>query len=233
MPGRTIAIGDIHGCSAALAALLDAIEPGPNDTVVTLGDYIDRGPDSRGVIEQLIALGQRCRLIALMGNHEEMLLGALGDQGMLRGWLSCGGVEMLASYGFRPTGEARRFLGDLLPREHWAFLTRLRGYHETDSHLFVHAGYHPHLPMDQQPAEALRWQFTERHWAKAHFSGKIAIVGHTPQRTGEVLDLGFLKCIDTHCHAGKWLTALEVPSGKTWQASPQGELRSGPGRHEE
>ncbi len=74
MPGRTIAIGDIHGCADALATLIAAIEPGPDDLVVTLGDYIDRGPDSRGTIELLIALAGRCRLVPILGNHDQMLL---------------------------------------------------------------------------------------------------------------------------------------------------------------
>ena len=76
MPTRTIAIGDIHGCSAALDALLDAIRPRPEDTIVTLGDYINRGPDTRGVLDRLIDLGRRCRLVPLLGNHEQMLLEA-------------------------------------------------------------------------------------------------------------------------------------------------------------
>ena len=76
---RTIAIGDIHGCSAALDALLEAIRPRPEDCIVTLGDYINRGPDSRGVIERLIELKDRCRLVPLLGNHEEMLFEALAD----------------------------------------------------------------------------------------------------------------------------------------------------------
>jgi serine/threonine protein phosphatase 1 len=63
MAGRTIAIGDIHGCAAALAALVEVIRPGPDDTLVMLGDYIDRGPDSRGVLDQLIALAGRCQLV--------------------------------------------------------------------------------------------------------------------------------------------------------------------------
>src|SRR5262249_47793301 len=79
MAGRTIAIGDIHGCPDALAALLDAVAPGREDTVVTLGDYIDRGPDSRRVLDRLIALAGRCRLVPLLGNHEEALLSALCD----------------------------------------------------------------------------------------------------------------------------------------------------------
>ena len=76
----TIAIGDIHGCSAALDALLDAIRPRPEDTIVTLGDYINRGPDSRGVLDRLIDLGRRCRLVPLLGNHDQMLLEARSGQ---------------------------------------------------------------------------------------------------------------------------------------------------------
>ena len=75
--GRTIAIGDIHGCSAALAALVRAIDPTPADLLVFLGDYIDRGPDSRGVVEQVIALGKRCAVVPLLGSHEETVLAAL------------------------------------------------------------------------------------------------------------------------------------------------------------
>src|SRR5262249_57774024 len=84
MTERTIAIGDIHGCSAALAALVRAIEPTESDTLVFLGDYIDRGPDSRGVVEQVIALGERCTVVPLLGNHEEVMLAALEGQSELR-----------------------------------------------------------------------------------------------------------------------------------------------------
>jgi len=91
MAGRTIAIGDIHGCPDALAAVLDAVAPVREDTVVTLGDYIDRGPDSRGVLVQLLALAGRCRLVPLLGNHEEALLDALRDKGAPRRWLLLAG----------------------------------------------------------------------------------------------------------------------------------------------
>ena len=74
MRSRTIAIGDIHGCSVALDALLEAIRPRPADYVVTLGDYINRGPDSRGVIERLIELENQCRLVPLLGNHDQTKL---------------------------------------------------------------------------------------------------------------------------------------------------------------
>jgi serine/threonine protein phosphatase 1 len=225
MAGRTIAIGDVHGCSAALAALVEAIAPDGGDTVVCLGDYIDRGPDSRGVIEQLLALGRRCRLVPLKGNHEEMLLVGLYNRQVLRLWLESGGMEMLASYGFTREAAPWQNWVEAIPREHWQFLTGCRSYHETDTHLFVHAGCDPDLPMDQQSAEALRWQFIDARKARPHCSGKSVVCGHTPQRSGEVLDLGFLVCIDTNCHAGKWLTALDVASGQTWQADQKGRLR--------
>lgn len=77
MTERIIAIGDIHGCAKALKTLVDAIQPTEQDTLVFLGDYIDRGPESRGVIEQVMALGNHCTVVPLLGNHEEMLLGAL------------------------------------------------------------------------------------------------------------------------------------------------------------
>ena len=88
---RTIAIAEIHGCLQALDAILRAIGPQPDDTIVALGDYIDRGPDSRGVVEQMLKLAKECRLVPLMGNHEIMLLDAL-DRGYYdSGWLMCGG----------------------------------------------------------------------------------------------------------------------------------------------
>ncbi len=102
MASRTIAIGDVHGCLDALVALIDAIEPGPEDTLVTLGDHIDRGPDSCGVLDRLIALSGLCRLVPLMGDHEEMLIDALDDTTTLRKWLTCGGVETFRSYGWAP-----------------------------------------------------------------------------------------------------------------------------------
>jgi serine/threonine protein phosphatase 1 len=227
VPGRTIAIGDIHGCSLALRVLLDAINPRPEDILVPLGDYIDRGPDSRGVLDQVIALRVRCTVVPLLGNHEEMLLAALKDRTALRLWLSCGGLEAVASYSTRlrpPTHPDS--LVSLIPEEHLFFLQSCRPYYQTDTHIFVHAGYVPERPLEEQPAEVLRWQSLNNQAVRPHCSGKIAIVGHTPQRSREILDLGILKCIDTFCHGGGWLTALEVRTGQVWQTNERGELRS-------
>jgi serine/threonine protein phosphatase 1 len=223
--GRTIAIGDIHGCSDALAALLGAVQPGPADTVVPLGDLIDRGPNSRRVLDELIALAKRCRLIPLLGDHEEMLLNAFGDTVGLEKWLRCGGTETLHSYG-RASDALPIWLADSIPQPHQAFMHGCRPYYETATHLFVHGGFVPELPMEQQPGLALRWRVTDAGTAKPHCSGKVALVGHTPQRSGKVLNLGFLVCIDTNCARGGWLTALETGTGTIWQADQKGRVRT-------
>lgn len=215
--GRTIAVGDIHGCSLALRGLLAAIGPRPGDLVIPLGDYIDHGPDSRGVIDQLLALTHRCRVVPLLGNHEQMLLGVLVGRPPF-GWLERGGKATLDSYGF--VGNPAMF-----PADHLAFLHQCRSYYETETHFFVHAGYRADLPLDRQPTRALFWEFLNERPPEAHASGKVAVVGHTPQADGEVLDIGFLKCIDTGCHQGGWLTALDVESGQVWQADARGRLR--------
>jgi serine/threonine protein phosphatase 1 len=224
MAGRTIAIGDIHGCAAALRALLELVAPGADDTVVCVGDYIDRGPDSKGVLELLLELGNHCCLVPLLGNHEEMLLACLADRAALRTWLTCGGVQTLLSYGWAAGGPRRR-LADLIPQAHRDFVADCGSWYETGTHLFVHAGYVPDLPMDQQPPAALRWRVTDARTATPHCCGKVAVVGHTPQRSGEVLDLGFLVCIDTNCYRGGWLTALDVDTGQVWQTDQNGRSR--------
>ena len=81
--------------------------------------------------------------------------------------------------------------------------------------------------MNQQPWRALLWEELQVARAAPHHSGRTVVVGHTPQQNGEILDLGFLKCIDTFCHGGGWLTALEVNSGYFWQANEQGTSRTG------
>src|SRR5436305_8029178 len=107
-----------------------------------LGDYIDRGPHSRGVLDYLISLSHRCRLVPLLGNHEEALLDALRDKEHLRRWLTLGGADTLRSYGW-VAGGPRRAQADWFPKPHRDFLATCRPYHETPTHLFPHAGYVP------------------------------------------------------------------------------------------
>lgn len=215
---RVLAIGDIHGHTAALRALLDAIAPQAEDIVITLGDYIDRGPDVPGAIETLLDLEKRCRLTPLLGNHEEILLQLCNGEPGMADWLAYGGLETLAAYDCTDPAE--------IPQEHIAFFRRCVDYFETQTHFFVHACYFPHLPLAEQPADILRWQSLRRIRPMMHISGKTAIVGHTAQKDGEILDLGHLKCIDTYCYGGKWLTALEPETGRVWQFDPQGHPRT-------
>lgn len=218
MPDRVIAIGDIHGFWDALAALLEAIEPDPSDTIVTLGDYLDRGPQSPQVLEGLIALGERCRLVPILGNHDEMVRDLYHGCPGVEAWLSYGGRQTLAAYGCRHPSE--------LPEEHIDYLESCLPYYETDTHFFLHASYLADVPLPDQPTEVTRWQSIRYEQPGPHISGKIAVVGHTAQREGEILDLGHLLCIDTCCYCGKWLTALDVTTGQVWQASPDGKLRA-------
>lgn len=218
MSNRTIAVGDIHGCSAALESLLERIAPGPADTIVTLGDYVDRGPDSRGVLERLIALGDRCRLVPLLGNHDLMLLQACDGSHPTTILGGMGGQATLASYGPGAT------FADI-PEAHIAFLRGCRDYYETPTHIFVHASYWPDLPMAEQPETALRWESLRDGVPGPHVSGKTVIVGHTSQKTGEVLDLGYLLCIDTFCYGGGWLTALDAETREVWQTDRDGRPR--------
>jgi serine/threonine protein phosphatase 1 len=97
--------------------------------------------------------------------------------------------------------------------------------HETDTHIFVHANYYPDLPMADQPVGMLRWETLRDMTPGRHVSGKTAIVGHTSQKGGEILDLGHLICIDTYCYGGGWLTALDVNTEEVWQANQSGEVR--------
>lgn len=216
MAARTIAIGDIHGCATALQQLVQEIQPQPEDLIVPLGDFVDRGPDSRQVLDQLIELDRQCQLVPLLGNHEIMMLQALANLESLSFWLQCGGMATVESYGG----------GMDIPESHIAFIQRCCRYVEIQDYLFVHANYDPELPLDQQPDRLLFWEHVIRNAPAPHRSGKTAIVGHTPQTTGEVLDLGHLICIDTYCIGDGWLTALEVNSRQLWQVSKQGEVRS-------
>jgi serine/threonine protein phosphatase 1 len=213
---RIIAIGDIHGCLDALVALLAGLEPTAEDRLILLGDYVDRGPDSCGVLDRLLELERQCELVPLLGNHELMMMRGLLDPRERQFWLHYGGQETLDSYGNNL---------DEIPPSHLEFLGRCRASYETESHLFIHANYLPDLPIDRQPEEIHFWAHLNASPPPPHESGKTVIVGHTPQYSGDVLDYGYLKCVDTHCFGGGWLTALDVESGEVWQTTQSGSLR--------
>jgi serine/threonine protein phosphatase 1 len=223
MAGRTVAIGDIHGCAAALRALLDAIAPGPDDWIVPLGDLVNRGPDSRGVLDLLIDLRRRCRVTPILGNHDEMFLRLWELNAVPSAWLAMGGGATLDSY-----GPARNF--DLVPLAHVDFVRSFAAAIETPGHLLLHAQYEPELPLEATPGETLRWASLRDRVPGPHASGKRAIVGHTSQKDGAILDRGHLVCIDTFCQGGGWLTALDVTTCEVWQADRAGRLRAKPAK---
>lgn len=208
--GRLIAVGDIHGCLRQLKLVLEAINPQPEDVFVFLGDFVDRGPDSKGVIDEVINLGKICTVYPICGNHEEMVLGAFaGGPSDHHFWCKFGGIEMLASYG---VNQAKN-----LPGEHLYFISKCFDYIETEDFIFVHAGCDHNAPPDRQSGDKLRWnKFPDE--PKPHISGKTVICGHTVHP--KILNLGFLMCIDTGCgviQTGR-LTAIDVKSGRVWQA---------------
>ncbi len=222
---RILAIGDIHGCLLQFNELLAAVKPTGEDLVVTLGDYVDRGPDSKGVLDRLIELRKSgMRLVCLRGNHEVLMLNArAGGRGERANWLSVGGLQTLGSYGNTP-GKAGTL--ENVPDEHWEFLDYdLLEYYETDRFIFVHAGVHCDRDMDEQSETMLYWEFLKD--SMRHQSRKTVICGHTSQRSGEVKVVPGAACIDTFAYGGGWLTCLDVENEKYLQVNALGKLREG------
>jgi len=197
------AIGDIHGCLDPLRRIIAQIRLSETDEVIFLGDYIDRGPDSMGVMDYLLTLSGRYTF--LMGNHERMFLDFL--QGKERAlFLYNGGTATLDSY-----GGLRR-----IPAPHLAFLDRLRLYHETPEYFFVHAGIRPEIPFQAQDERDLLW-IREEFYAYAGRFPKTVVFGHTPMR--EALIEADRIGIDTACVYGNKLTCLILPSRDVIQVS--------------
>jgi serine/threonine protein phosphatase 1 len=238
---RILAIGDIHGCSLAFDALLEAVKPGPDDLLITLGDYIDRGPDAKKVTEHLVALRKELDIVCLAGNHEEMVLEWRDkDHGATLTWWSNGGLATLRSYCqgdegwllemfwksyFSPETEAYHAAAcDLIPPEHWEFFENCIDWYETAEHIFVHGQVNPLLEMAEQSQHVLHWARFDST-ARPHQSGKKVICAHTPQYDGRPADIGHAVCIDTYVYGGQWLTCLEVGSGRYYQANYLGDTR--------
>lgn len=197
-----------------------AIPIAADDLLITLGDYIDRGPGTKEVVAWLIARYATGTLIPLRGNHEVMMFAAMEGTLSLSSWLRFGGDKVLTSYSGSAAGTFRD-----IPRDHLRFLREeLRPYHETSTHLFVHAAVDSQLPIDRQSDETLYWERFET--ILPHISGKKVICGHTSQRSGLPNDRGHAICLDTWVYGDGWLTCLDVASGQFWQANQRGEFRT-------
>lgn len=214
---RLLAIGDIHGCSTALKTLCETVQIRPDDTVVILGDCMNRGPDTKNVVETLLDLGTRANLVVLMGNHEQMWLRALNCKEEEAEWKACGGETTLKSYGVSSAHE--------LPARHQDFFREGLKFHEDEKHFFVHANADAYVPLESQTDDVLLW----RHLSTApsrHISGKTMICGHTPQANGLPRHWGTAICIDTNIQDGGWLTCLDVRRNVYWQANEKGQKRA-------
>jgi serine/threonine protein phosphatase 1 len=217
------AVGDIHGRSDLLADLLaeieaDAAESGlARRTLVFLGDYMDRGPDSRGVVEMLISnLPQGFDAYFLKGNHEAMLLDFLRDPSHLKLWLVNGGDATLRSYGVDVDGLHRQraapetwreAYASALPYSHRRFLEDLNLIVSFGDYLFVHAGVRPGVPLDAQDPGDLVWIRGDFLHSKESF-GKMVVHGHTPVPVAEICDNRI--DIDTGAVFSGRLTALRL-----------------------
>jgi len=204
---KTFVIGDIHGCHGALIKLLGQLAVDPReDCVIFLGDYIDRGPDSKAVVDEVLRLRKQLRhCITLMGNHEEMLLRFLaGHERQL--FPRVGGRETLASYGVHEPYD--RHALRKIPDEHCRFFEELLTCWEDDNYIYVHAGLQPGVHLSQQPREWLLWA-REDYLGSDYDFGKPVVSGHTPCRQPRVEKNKLI--IDTGAVYGGRLTCLVLP----------------------
>ena len=228
-PGeRVYAIGDIHGRADCLDRLLAEIDAdsdarGPVDrtTIVFLGDFVDRGSDSRGVVERAMALADQRNCVFIMGNHEEIMIRAWeGDVQVARLFHQIGGRETVISYGVGPSDYDRadlpdlvRMVADRVPVSHIAFIRRMVDHHVIGDYTFVHAGIRPGVALDDQQGSDLRWIRREFLESRRDF-GTVVVHGHTV--VPEVEQLPNRIGIDTGAYASGRLTALGLEGEQQW-----------------
>lgn len=179
---RKFAISDIHGCNDTFQRLLEKLQLTQGDELYLLGDYIDRGPDSKGVLDTIFLLQQQGLSVqCLRGNHEQMMLDALGgvDEEELDIWLSNGGIEALESY--KINGKIN------IPEEHYTFFENLDLYFEIDQYILVHAGLNFNMLLPYADEDAMLWI---RDWYddlnRSWLGDRIIVHGHTPMPKEEI-----------------------------------------------
>lgn len=212
MTDKIVAIGDVHGCVKSLKALWEKLKPFEDYLHIFIGDYIDRGPDSKGVVDFLLDVKNDRKTVFLRGNHELMLLEAY-EAGSARNWMLNGGKTTLESYGKNAS------ITDI-PAEHIDFYKETRLYYETDDYFFVHAGIPPSMSIEQSKEDMSAHDYFL--WGRDHLNAfappweKTVIFGHTPQpfpiqQRGMIgIDTG---CVYSRAGLGK-LTALRLPEVK-------------------
>ena len=219
---KIICIGDVHGEIHKLKNLFEKLSFTKNDTIVFLGDYIDRGEDSKGVIDFVLSLKDKCNLVTLKGNHEMFALdslkfteGQMSKKNMFHSWMANGGVACLRSY--HRDGLYMDKPDEIIEEmfiDHGDFFNNLKLTYETDNHIFVHG----HLAHEQDVEDQEEWQCI---WGRfndiyPHKSGKTVVCGHSVQRDGVAND-GFRICIDTGSFlTDGYITAMIIDGAKEY-----------------
>jgi serine/threonine protein phosphatase 1 len=221
---RIYAIGDVHGRADLLGRVFSRIDadlatyPDCHPLQVFLGDYIDRGPSSRAVLDLLIARSRTHEIVCLKGNHDNYVLDFLQNPAVLSDWRQLGGLETLMSYGLKPSMKAdvaeqlelAKGLAASLPKTHRDFLHRLSASFTCGDFFFVHAGVKPGVPLERQREEDLLWIRDEFLRCEDDF-GKIIVHGHTPVREPDIRQNRIN--IDTGAYATGQLTCLIIENG--------------------
>ncbi|NND49987.1 MAG: serine/threonine protein phosphatase [Rhizobiales bacterium] len=223
LPAGTVvhAVGDVHGRSDLLDEVFSRIDrdradyPDHKAIEIYLGDYVDRGPDSSGVVDRLIARSRDREVELLRGNHDAFFVEMLGDAKRLEHWEQLGGVQTMLSYGIKlranltPQGHERmhREWCTAVPQSHRAFFAGLRNSLTIGDYFFVHAGIRPGIALDRQSADDLLWIREEFHRSKSDH-GKMVVHAHSPVEAPEFH--GNRINIDTKAYASGVLTCLRL-----------------------
>ena len=202
---KTFIVGDIHGCLDMLKRLMDKIAWSQDkDTLIFLGDYIDRGENPKGVVNYILDLTRRSsRVECLKGNHEAMFLDFLSGKNREM-FLVNGGWKTLESYGPYGSQDGE----SSIPSDHMAFFESLKLYIELDEYYIVHAGFKPDLVVEKQTEDDMLWIRTSFIYSDYDF-GKKVVFGHTPFNEPLIMEnkIG----LDTGAVYGNRLTCLELP----------------------
>lgn len=218
---RLYAVGDIHGCAGLLETLLEKINAdasGRKRRLIFLGDYVDRGEDSKGVIDRLLSIRARePETIFLKGNHEQAILDFLDAPARNEDWLHWGGDKTLESYGAadiwsKSPERLASELTDRMPAAHLEFLKALELWRILGDYVFVHAGFRPGVPLDDQTEEDCLWIREAFHNAPPEGRPKEVVVhGHHPVKKPQ--DHGWRIAVDTGAVWSDALTAVVLEGG--------------------
>ncbi|MGB9789817.1 MAG: metallophosphoesterase family protein [Thermotoga caldifontis] len=207
MASSTFVIGDVHGCLDCLTELLSKIPLTRDSRLIFLGDYVDRGPDSKGVVETLLKLSESYDCVFIRGNHEQMMLDYVLNGTNLDLWLMNGAGATLRSYGGV----------DKIPKDHVEFLKSTSIYYVQGNDVFVHAGVRPNVPLEEQSEFDMLWIRYEFIYSENPLPGYRIFFGHTPFQ--DVLILKDKVGLDTGCVYGNKLSAIALETMQIFQVS--------------